>query len=144
MMTFMNQPNPINTSEEWRDIPGWEGSYQVSSWGQVRTMERTIIIGNYATPFTRESHLMKLQLQRNGYVAVWLRRPLTHKRQYVHRLVALAFLPCEKPDELVVNHKDRNRTNNDLSNLEWSTYSDNSHHYVKDDKVRAGNAEVPF
>lgn len=92
--------------EFWKDIEGYEGLYQVSNLGRVRSLRRNII--------------MKNQIARNGYVRVLLRNNNIPKLYFVHRLVANAFI--SNPDNLPqVNHKDENKANNCASNLEWCT-----------------------
>jgi hypothetical protein len=97
--------------EIWRDIPGYEGLYQVSNLGNVRSL-------NY-----RRSGYAKNLLPRfdgNGYRIVSLSREGKAKNAEIHRLVAIAFIP--NPHNLpVVNHKDETRTNDCVDNLEWCT-----------------------
>ena len=133
-MISMKNPN----DETWRDVPAFEGQYQVSDHGRVKTLAR-----KSGKKSVVES-IMKQHLD-NGYLSVWLRKPGgIHKKCRIHRLVAVAFLPApaEPIESLVVNHKDRDRLNNMLSNLEWMTYSENGHHYVRDDKLKAGQVEI--
>jgi len=121
------------SNEQWRPIPGWEEHYEVSDHGRVRTKKY-------------DQRMMTLH-EWDGYLLVWLRKGGTvHKKYRIHRLVALTFLPIpeEESDVLVVNHKDRNRQNNHVTNLEWATYSENTHHYHHDNKLKAGNVDMPF
>lgn len=112
----------MSEHEEWRDVVGYEGLYQVSSLGRVRSTATGRIYG--APPADR---------RRGGetnYRVAHLKRADGIRRSFpVHRLVALAFLPNpeHKP---VVNHRDGDRRNNRLSNLEWATYGENSRHAV--------------
>ena len=98
--------------EIWKDIIGYEGYYQISSEGNVRNIKtRQILIGD---------------TNNLGYRRVTLYSPIK-KRFFVHRLVALHF--CEGySEELVVNHKDGNKQNNNYTNLEWVTRSENDLH----------------
>lgn len=100
--------------EEWRIIKGFS-NYEVSNTGFVRNANTYYILKNRIT--------------KNGYCQVSLKDDITgkFKNQYIHRLVALAFI--ENPeDKVYVNHKDGNKTNNNISNLEWSTPGENQHH----------------
>lgn len=100
--------------EVWKDISDFEGLYQVSNLGRVKSFRRS-------TKHRWESeYILKPSLANNGYYQVTL-YDNTHKRKFsVHRLVATAFIP--NPDNLpMVNHKDENRLNNEVSNLEWCT-----------------------
>ena len=98
--------------EEWKDIQGYEGIYQISSLGQVKNIETNkILIGDTNSL---------------GYRRVTLYKPIK-QRFFIHRLVALHF--CDGfSEELVVNHKDGNKTNNEATNLEWVTRSENDKH----------------
>ena len=100
-----------DTLEIYRDVPGFEGLYQVSDCGNVKSL--------------RKNRLLKLQ-NLKGYKKVQLFLGDGHYVQWlVHRLVLLVFVG---PSELCVNHKDGCRTNNALSNLEYVTYSENNFH----------------
>lgn len=132
--------------EEWKDILGWEDKYSVSSHGRVKSLPRKQ--GNKII----EERIMALHDDK-GYLCVWLRKPGgIHQKMRVHRLVGVMFLskPSQPYDEIVVNHKDHDRSHNHHSNLEWATYSENSQHYVEDDKIKAGQqkimtaADIPF
>jgi hypothetical protein len=84
--------------------------------------------------------MMKLHVHTNKYQVVWLRRPGVHKKFYVHRLVAVAFLdPVDGKD--YVNHKDKDRLNNHIDNLEYMTHQENCDH--RDGKCPPNNDE-PF
>jgi hypothetical protein len=107
--------------EEWRDVPGYEGYYQVSSFGRVRSMDRTDAIGR-----PRYSRIMKPGIA-NGYFFVHLCKQKVGWVQRTHVLVALAFLG-PRPDGLCINHKDANRANNCVGNLEYVTYQENTLH----------------
>lgn len=93
--------------EIWKPVVGYEGLYEVSNTGEVRSL-------------FRYKKLLKPTVARNGYCAVELFKNKKRKRILVHRLVALAFIP--NPDNLpMVNHKDETRDNNCVENLEWCT-----------------------
>ena len=114
-------------TEIWKDIPGYEGFYQVSNLGRVRSLPRVIeyknrhgaIIGH---PF--EGKVLIPGHDTYGYESVHLRKNGKRVPVSVHRLVAEAF--CHKPDGCdVVNHLDYNKLNNLPSNLEWTTQRNN-------------------
>lgn len=100
--------------EEWRDIDGCRG-YQVSDRGNVRSFL------NNRYGLSMNSHILKTDINSNGYVRVWLG---SYGHFFVHRLVASAFIPNPNgyPDVL---HKDDDRQNNFIENLEWGTQSEN-------------------
>lgn len=107
--------------KEWRDIKGYEGVYQVSDKGHVRAANRLDANG-----LRREGRMIELILSNSGYYVVTLTKNGKGKQFRVHRLVAEAFIP--NPNKLsMINHKDENRTNNCVENLEWCdvTYNNN-------------------
>lgn len=105
--------------EIWMDIRGFEGLYQVSNKGRVlstgtsRAPEGT---GNY----NRERKFLKQYTNNKGYMMVHLYKRGKDFQKLVHRLVAEAFIPNDKKFK-IVNHKDENPKNNNVSNLEWCT-----------------------
>lgn len=112
--------------EIWKDIPEYEGLYQVSNLGNVKTVERKSIYSNGRIHYYKER--IKKQFTGNkNYKIVTLYKNKIPKSFSVHRLVAIAFIP--NPKRLpCVNHIDENRQNNDVSNLEWVTYEENTNH----------------
>lgn len=111
----------------WKDIEGYEGLYQISDEGEVRSLDR-LATGN-SKRMLRGKILSKLKTG-TGYYRVDLCKDGKVKRHKVHRLVATAFIknPDKKP---FVNHIDNNPLNNNASNLEWCTASENSCHSVR-------------
>ena len=108
--------------EIWKDIKNYENYYQVSNLGRVRSLDRTI--KDIRSERLYKGKILKQSLCNWGYLTVSLKKSSKSKKFLVHRLVAEAFLP--NPDMLeVVNHKDENKLNNCVSNLEWSTLKDN-------------------
>lgn len=112
--------------EVWADVKGYEGSYQVSNASNVRSVTRTIVY-NDGRQYIYPSKIMTQLKTVKGYYTVNLTLHNKTKRCYVHRLVAEAFIPNpeNKPQ---VNHKDTNKSNNDISNLEWCTNEENIRH----------------
>lgn len=113
--------------EEWRKIPGFDGRYEVSNLGRVRSYANGRH-GNKA-----ESSVLAPKKIRSGYLQVCLYKPNNGGKAItglIHRLVALAFIgnPNNYP---YVNHKDGNKGNNRSDNLEWVTASENSYHAFK-------------
>jgi hypothetical protein len=124
--------NNTQFDEEWRDIPGYEGLYQVSNLGRVKSLPRNIIRCDRKNYPHREVYL-KFHINQWGYYVVPLTTGLgtnKQKKHMVHRLVALAFIPnpCNYSQ---VNHKDGNKSNNTPYNLEWCTNSMNQLHAWK-------------
>ena len=108
--------------EEWRDIPGWEGLYLVSSLGNIKALEKSYIICNTATVTVPEK-ILKPHYDR-GYLNIELNHNGFSKSYPVHRLVAMAFIPNPegKPN---IDHIDCVRDNNKVSNLRWVTQKEN-------------------
>lgn len=122
--------------EQWRDIEGFVGIYQVSDLGRIRSLARDI---GGCVPHRSQDIVLAESEHNNGYKTVRLKKLAIRKKIFIHRAVAKAFLP--NPDNKpIVNHKDRNRTNNNLSNLEWVTDSENMMHYRNDDKRKKEEA----
>lgn len=114
--------------DELRAVPGWEGLYSVTADGRVWSHERTIVTKAGRT-LRRQGRWLALIENGSGYHKVHLHGANGAKKQLlVHRLVAAAFLPPPKPDQHFVNHRDSQRTNNWVTNLEWCNRSENAAH----------------
>lgn len=105
--------------ENWKDVPGYEGLYQVSNLGRVRSLPH-ICRGKRIPGKLRKVHLE----QATGYLSVGLSKNGIRKTITVHRLVALAFVP-NPTGEATVNHKNEIKTDNRAENLEWMSLADN-------------------
>jgi len=120
--------------EEWKDIKGYEGYYQVSNLGRVRSMPRTIHRKKFGNVYVK-CHILK-STESFGYKYVSLCKG-SQKRLRIHRLVAEAFIP--NPDNLPqVNHKDEDKSNNRADNLEWCTQEYNQSYGTG--RIRNGEA----
>lgn len=126
--------NSIN-GEQWKPIPDWEEEYEISNFGRVKRLARTETYIRSDTGQEVERHyadlIMKLYKSKStGYMEVGLRSGERSAYPNVHRLVAQAFIP--NPDNKPqVNHKDGNKENNCVENLEWVTESENIIHSVE-------------
>ena len=113
-------------SEEWRDIKGYEGLYQVSNLGRVRSLNCRGHKGCIG--------ILTPRLDGKGYEMVALYKEGKARNTKVHRLVAQAFIP--NPNNYPqVNHKDENKTNNDVKNLEWCTNEYNHNYGTRNERV---------
>lgn len=121
--------------EVWKDIKGFEGKYQVSSIGRVKSLYRILTRSNGVDITVRERILKDTSVCKKGYRRVSLRDLDVVKKCLVHRLVAEAFI-VKVPHKNFVNHKDFNKNNNLKSNLEWCTCKENTKHYL--DTVGSG------
>ena len=106
--------------EDWRDIPGYDGYYEVSNHGAVRSVTRTVSNGYGPENSVRtiKGRILKQGHYTNGYCFVVLCKHRIKKTFSVHRLVAQSF--CPNPNNFTeVNHKDEDKNNNTAVNLEW-------------------------
>lgn len=99
--------------EIWKDIKGYEGLYQVSNLGKVKSLKKNIILKPY--------------IEKKGYLRIDLNKNGKSKHYLIHRLVAEAFIP-NPLNKLQINHIDCNKQNNCINNLEWSTNLENAIH----------------
>jgi len=112
--------------ELYREIQGYKGLYEVSNYGNVRSLSRQTL-GRWGKMKTSPGRVMKSSLTNAGYLRVDLCVNGSHKHYSVHRLVAQAFVPNPK-NKRCVNHKNSNREDNRVENLEWVTYKENIDH----------------
>ena len=124
--------------EIWKDIKDYEGLYQVSNLGRVKSLER----------ITRHGHLWKERLLKicynpANYKIVILAKDGKNKTRLVHRLVAEAFIP--NPDNLPqINHKDENPTNSCVDNLEWCTNKYNVNYGTRNERHAAKMSKTVY
>ena len=123
--------NSLN--ETWKAVKGYEGLYEVSDHGRVRSLGRDMVRRD-GYRYVMPQRILRHWLTR-GYPTVSLSRDGKVKKLYVHRLVASAFLPMIR-GKREVNHLDVNPQNNLLSNLEWVTPSENVTHSYRAGKHR--------
>jgi len=124
--------------EIWKDVNGYEGLYEVSNIGRVRSLPREVYVGGKTNICIRAGRVLK-QGHAHGrhykYLLVCLCKDQQRSMKRVHRLVAEAFIP--NPDNLpMVNHKDENPSNNRVDNLEWCTAKYNSNYGTAREKMK--------
>lgn len=125
----------MSSAEIWAAIPEYEGYYEVSSFGKVKSLSRISHRG-----FKLKEKILKASSNTDGYLQLRLWKDGINKTFRVHRLVALAFIPnpeC-KPR---VNHIDNNRANNFLSNLEWATHQEDVDHKCRQNRQNRPDRE---
>lgn len=123
--------------EKWVPVSGYEGLYEVSNLGNVRSLPRIVVGRNGVVP---GKPIVRTR-QKTGYYRVCLCANNTKKFMLVHRLVAEAFIPNTNSYEFV-NHKDENRGNNIASNLEWCTAKYNQNYGTAPLKKRLKRIET--
>ena len=118
---FLSLPN-----EKWKDIVNYEGYYQISNFGRVKYLSRIDAAGKFW-----ESRICKQHINM-GYKAVRLNNPdlLLNQEIHVHRLIGDAFIPNIN-NKCCINHKNLNKLDNSLENLEWVTYQENTQHGIE-------------
>lgn len=133
--------------EIWKDVPGYEGLYQVSNLGNVKSL-------NYNK--TGNEKILKQKIRKNtNYLVVCLCKKGLHKDKFVHRLVLEAFNPNKNDtksfkdeiinyDKLVVNHIDENKHNNCINNLEWCTHRYNDNYGSRREKLRNSHLGMSY
>ncbi|MCG5259737.1 hypothetical protein EM868_22575 [Cupriavidus gilardii] len=116
-------------AEVWKPVRGYEGVYEVSDLGRVRRLAKSVACGPDGKYLrTLPPTILRPQMTRNGYQKVNLCASGMSENRLVHRLVAEHHLPPPEGDQREVNHVDLCKTNNRVSNLEWSTHQGNIAH----------------
>lgn len=108
--------------EIWKDIPDYEGLYQVSNLGRIKSLPRNGTI--------KKERILKQTLDTTGYLTIGLHKDNKVKKVNVHRLIAKTFIPNIN-NYNVINHIDGNKTNNKIENLEWCTQSHNAKESIR-------------
>lgn len=127
--------------EFWKDIEGYEGLYQVSNFGRVKSLERLVKSNNNNYRIVKEK-ILKQNQDKDGYRIISLNKNNKGKSYRLHRLVAEAFIPNPN-NYLVVNHKDENKENNYVDNLEWCTIHYNNIYGHRIEKAKK-NKNIPL
>ena len=112
--------------ENWKPIKGYEGIYEVSDLGRVRSLDRQVDNGHGSTRIAK-GRIMKPHKHYNGYCSIGLSNDAIVTHVLIHRLVALAFVSGYH-EGMEVNHIDENKQNNRADNLEWISRKENLHY----------------
>lgn len=112
--------------EEWRDINGYEGIYQVSNLGRIKSLSRKRLNGRGY--YIQKERIIKQAMTSTGYKMVGFSVNKVRKMAKVHRVVAFAFLGPPPKHRTIINHKDGNPLNNNADNLEWCSQKYNMLH----------------
>lgn len=128
------------SEEIWKDIVGWEGLYQVSNLGRIKSLSRVVkVVGHNHSEARISEKILKSVIRKLGYEMVTICKVNIHKHKQVHRVVAEVFIPNpdNKPN---INHIDCNPLNNKVENLEWCTQKENREHAKKMGRVPWGQS----
>ena len=128
--------------EIWKDVIGYEGLYQVSNLGNVKSLERIVYEKNGNSRIVKD-RILRPSINRYGYHCVRLYKQSSGKTFSIHRLVCLSFLG-QNIEKQYVNHIDGNKANNDLKNLEWCTIKENNIHCYKAGLKKASKGDSHY
>jgi len=125
--------NNVVITEEWRDIPDYEGIYQASSFGRIRSFDTVIVAGDKKVIKPHKGKILKQSNigNKRGYLVVGLTKNSICTIHRVHRVIASAFYINNDISKNQVNHIDLDKKNNKASNLEWCSNSENMAHAIK-------------
>lgn len=118
---------------EWKDIPDYEGIYQASTDGQIRSVDGKVTYTERHGERVWKGRILKQKVSKKDItcrVSLW--KDGNERTWLVHRLVALTFIPVIEGKDYI-NHKDGSRLNNDISNLEWCDHTENNNHAFDND-----------
>jgi hypothetical protein len=117
----------LSNNETWKPVSGYDGYYEVSSNGRVRSLDRII---DHPLVQVRHGKMLKQTPNHKGYMRVSLNKNGNKKQEFVHKLVAQSFIYNIKRNPQI-NHIDGNKLNNNVENLEWCTNKENCQHAAK-------------
>ena len=119
----------------WKNIPGYEGKYQASEFGMVRSTNRIVKKGNKKVPSKVSGQLISPYVGTDGYLRVDMSRNGNRRHEKLHSIIAKTFIPNPDNKE-TVNHIDENKLNNTVSNLEWMTNAENVNYGTRIQRVK--------
>jgi len=116
--------------EIWKNIKGFENSYQISNYGRVKSLNRLIWCSSNKSYSRIKGRILKLDIINKNYAQIGLWNNRKCHKKLIHRLVAESFIsnPNNYPE---INHKDCNKLNNNINNIEWCTRKQNAKHAKK-------------
>ena len=133
--------------EEWRPSVGWEDYYAVSNLGRVASFERYVVGSRRKCMRFNKARVLsprKTKTYNGGYYAVELKNDGEIQREYVHRLVAIHFIPNEDPTKCEVDHINCNTLDNRVLNLRWASHAENQNNKNTLSKFRESHINQPI
>jgi len=123
-----------NTKKEvWKDVVGYEGLYEISSFGRLKRLKRTTL-GKDGIEYNYPELIIKGDYDKDGYIRTTMSKNKKKKTKKLHRLVAEAFIP--NPNNYPeVNHLDETKDNNHVDNLEWVTVKGNANYGTRNERI---------
>ena len=122
--------NKSEIKEIWKPIKDFEGSYEISNLGNVKSLGRYCYCKSKEKPNLFKGKILKQRFDKYGYLIVNLKKNQKSHIRKVHRLVAIAYID-NKNNYTNINHKDGIKTNNNVNNLEWCTVKENTQHRTR-------------
>jgi len=116
--------------EIFKDVKGYEGLYQVSNLGRVKSLSKKTNVNSNGAKYTSKEKILKNSLNRLGYLSVTLCNNAKRKTMLVHRLIAIHFIN-NKENKPFINHINGIKNDNRIENLEWCTQKENVNHAIK-------------
>lgn len=126
---------------EWRDIPGYEGIYEASNTGQIRSKDGKVTHSVKHGRRVWKGRVLKQKVGKDKSCRVSLYKDKKEKTWLVHRLIAKTFIP-EVEGKDYINHIDGNRLNNDVTNLEWCNHKENNNHAFDTGLIKTGKKVI--
>lgn len=126
--------------EIWKDIPQFEGIYQISNLGRMKSLTQSFISKKDGRKWTIKGKILKTPLSSTGYPRKICKHNGISKGFKIHRLVASTFIPNPK-NKPFINHKNGIKTDNTVSNLEWCTHKENMDHALKNGLLKILSGE---
>lgn len=128
--------------EKWKQVLNYEGCYEVSDLGRIKSLDRKVSTGiKHNNKRLIKGRVLKQNLKRDGYLSVDLSKEGKVKTIPVHKAVAITFIPNPN-NKPCVNHKNGNKQDNRVINLEWCTYKENSQHAVNTGLIKPFKKQI--